>query len=86
VIGRIPKLLSTEEYDRRLVFARQEAVKAWCTEETSGKEMDVFLAEAFAKILVEHMYEPHMGCATTGELIDEIKARSNLDYKTVSDL
>lgn len=75
--------MKKEEYERRMVFARQEVAKAWCGEKTSNKTMDADLAEEFAKILVVHMYEPYLGCATTGDLIEELKARSDLDYKTI---
>ena len=34
-----------------LDIARQQAAQAWCKETTSGKEMDVTLAEEFAQIL-----------------------------------
>jgi len=69
--------------ERRMNFARQEAAKAWCAEKTRDKTMDAELAEEFAKILVDHMYAPHLGCATTGEIIEELKGRSDLDYKTI---
>lgn len=75
--------MEKEEHERRLGFARKEAAKAWGVEKTKDKTMDPELAEEFAKILVEHMYAPHLGCATTGEIIEELKARSNLEYKTV---
>lgn len=75
--------MKKEEYERRMVFARQEAAKAWCGEKTKDKTMDADLAEELAKILIDHMYAPHLGCATTGEIIEELKARSNLEYKTV---
>lgn len=71
------------EMERRMVFARQKAAQAWCTTETSSIPMDVILCEAFAEILVVYMYEPHMGCVTTGELLDEIKVRVDLGYLTV---
>lgn len=64
-----------------MVFARQLAAQAWCGEKTKDKTMDVELAEAFAIILVEKMYEPHLGCATTRELIEEIKTRIEMDGK-----
>ena len=75
--------MKKEEHERRMGFAREEAAKAWCGEITQHLTMDPELAEEFAKILVEHMYAPHLGCATTGEIIEELKARSNLEYKTV---
>jgi len=77
-----------EELERRMVFARQEAATAWCGEKASKKTMDSNLAEEFAEILVKHMYAPHLGCATTGELIEELKVRieisGELDYKTIN--
>lgn len=75
--------MKKEEHERRMSFARQEVATAWCQAKTGMIEMDADLAEEFAKILVVHMYKPHLGCATTGEIIEELKARSNLDYKTM---
>jgi len=79
--------INEDEYERRMTFARQNAAQAWCVEGlTSGKQMDPKLAEAFAKILVFHMYEPHMGLVTTREILNELTVRTeihgNLDYKT----
>lgn len=80
--------MKKEEHERRMSFARQEAAKAWCQTMTEKVEMDAILAEEFARILINHMYAPHLGCATTGELIEEIKARievsGELDYKTIN--
>ncbi len=49
--------------------------------------MDTALAEAFAEILVKEMYSPALGCATTGQILDELRARievdGKLDYKTI---
>lgn len=82
-------MINKKEHERRMVFAREEAGKAWCGKKTSKKVMDAELAEEFAKILVVQMYEPKLGCASTRELIEEIKVRievdGNLDYKTVPD-
>ena len=75
--------MKKEEYERRMGFAREEAAKAWCGEKAKDKEMDVDLAEEFAKILIDHMYAPHLGCATTGELLAEIMERVDLEYKTI---
>ena len=71
------------EHERRMVFARQEAAKAWCKGETSGLVMLPELCEAFAEILVVHMYEPHLGCATTQEMFEELMARTDLNYMTL---
>ncbi len=79
--------MDAKELERRMVFAREKAAQAWCGETTKGKTMDVELAEEFAKILVVQMYEPKLGCATTRELIEEVKTRiemdGNLDYRTI---
>ena len=79
--------MKKEEQERRMNFAMQEAAAAWCGEKAKDKIMDADLAEEFAKILVKHMYEPHLGCASTRELIDEIKTRievdGKLDYRTI---
>lgn len=69
------------EKETRMGFALQEAGKAWCGEKTKSKILDPDLAEEFAKILVEHMYEPKLGCATTEELLTEIKTRIEIDGK-----
>lgn len=59
------------------------ASKAWCDSRTSHKVMDVELAEVFSEILDEEMSKPNLGCATTRQLLDEVKARVDLDYSTV---
>lgn len=74
-----------QKNEHRMVFARRMAARAWCREKTSGKTMDPELANEFAKILSVHMYKPHLGCATTRELLAEITARVSggpLDYRT----
>ena len=91
-----PTLIPQIEYERRLNFARQEAAKAWAKVKTvhildqllsSGTikfitTRDVALLNEFAVILVKHIYAPHLGLATTGEMLDEIKARVDCNYKT----
>ena len=64
-------------------LARQKVAQAWCTPKTEKKVMDTELAEAFAEILDEIWSKPWLGNATTGELIEELKARCDLDYRTV---
>ena len=64
-------------------LSREKAAQAWCKPTTSNKVMDVELAEAFADILDEIWSRPWLGNATTGELLDEIKARVNCSYRTV---
>ena len=70
--------------------ALQKAAQAWGTKKTTCKEMDADLCEAFADIIDQinqFPAQPNLGCATTRELLDEIKARievdGNLDYRTV---
>ena len=79
--------MKKEEHERRMKFAREEVAKAWCQEKTKSYEMDVDLAEEFAKILVVQMYAPKLGCATTREILEELKTRiemdGKLDYKTI---
>ena len=67
----------------KMPFARELAAQAWCKEKTRDKTMDADLAEAFAELPVKEMYDPHLGCATTEELLDEVKARVDLKYKTI---
>ena len=66
---------------RRLSLAQQIAAKAWGGEKTRHLDMIPDLAIEFAKILVEYMYAPHLGCATTEELLIEIKTRIEVDGK-----
>jgi len=81
------KKLTEEEKERRMGFALQEAAKAWCGEKTKDITMDAGLAEEFAKILVVQMYAPKLGCATTREILEELKTRiemdGKLDYRTI---
>ena len=64
-------------------LAIQRAAQAWCTKKTSHKEMDSDLAVAFAEIIDEIWSQPWLGNATTGEILDELRARVDVDYKTV---
>ena len=66
-------------------FARQKAAQAWCKETTKGKVMDIELCEAFAEIIEELTSQPWLGNATTKQLLDEITARVDLNYKTVGE-
>jgi len=79
--------MKKEEQERRMSFALQESALAWCGEKTKDKTMDADLAEEFAKILVKHMYAPKLGCATTREILEELKVRiemdGKLDYRTI---
>ena len=73
-----------DEHSRRMLFARQRAAQAWCTKKTERFVMIPELVEAFAEILVEEMYAARLGCATTGEMLDEIKARVDCTYTTIA--
>lgn len=79
--------MKKEEQERRMGFAMQEAAGAWCGEKAKDKIMDADLAEEFAKILVKHMYAPKLGCATSREILEELKTRiemdGKLDYRTI---
>ena len=63
--------------------ALRKAAQAWCTDTTRHKVMDPDLCEAFAEIIQDLWTQPWLGNATTGELLDEIKARFDCKYKTV---
>jgi hypothetical protein len=71
-------------HDMSIELSREKAAQAWCKEKTKGKVMDPDLCEAFAKILEDVWSKPWLGNATTGELIEELKARiEDLNYRTV---
>lgn len=75
--------MDEQEFNRRMGFARFRAKQAWDTDVTKDKLVDYYLLEAFARILVEEMYAPKLGCATTEEIIDELKARVDCHYSTI---
>lgn len=64
------------------MLALQTAAGAWCREETKHTVMDPALCSAFAYILEEVWTKPWLGNATTGQLLDEIKARVDCSYRT----
>ena len=68
-------------------LARERAVQAWCQPTTSDLTMIPKLAEEFAVILNDVWSKPWLGNATTGEMLDELRARAEvdgtIDYKTV---
>lgn len=66
-------------------LALQTVARAWCQPTTSHKQMDVELATAFAEILDEIWLQPWLGNATTGQLLDEIRARVDCSYKTTGE-
>lgn len=63
-------------------LARQKAAQAWTKPETEEIEMNPALAEAFAEILDDVWSKPWLGNATTKELLEEIEARVDLNYRT----
>lgn len=65
------------------ILATEKAAQVWQAESTSGIEMDTRLAEEFARVLDDVWSKPRLGNATTGEMLDEIRARVDCDYKTV---
>jgi len=64
-------------------LALQKSAQAWCKPTTENKVMDVELCKEFAEILDEIWSQPWLGNATTGEMLDEIKARVDCSYRTV---
>ena len=72
-----------------LELARQTAAQAWCEPTTENITMIPELAFAFADIIEDIWSKPWLGNATTRELIEELKARidvdGKLDYRTVGD-
>jgi len=56
-------------------LALQRAAQAWCQPTTGHITMIPELAEAFAEILDEVWSQPYLGNASTGELLDEVRAR-----------
>lgn len=64
-------------------LCKHKAAQAWCKDTTKHILMQPELCLAFAEILEEIWSKPWLGNATTGELLDEIKARVNCSYRTV---
>lgn len=71
-------------------IAREVAARVWCDQIMCKEEMDGQLAEQIAQLIFNKYRDrvPLLGLATTGELIEELKARfeihcdEGLDYKT----
>lgn len=63
-------------------LALRTAAKAWQVPFTAHLTEDPALLHAFANILDKVWSEPWLGKATTGQLLDEVRARVNLSYKT----
>ena len=60
------------------------ATEAWTKEDTRNIPMDVRIAAELVKIFDRELSKPNLGNATTRQLLEEIAARSDLDYKTVN--
>ena len=56
-------------------LALEKAGQVWTDPRVATRVMDVELAEVFAETLDEIWGQPWLGNATTGQLIDEIRAR-----------
>ena len=78
-------MVTAEEHERRMKYAREKTRLAWCQPSTIKIARNSVLAEEFAKILVIEMYASHLGCASTKELLEECMARMEGFYKTVPD-
>lgn len=68
-----------KETKRASGLAIEKASQAWCTPKTSSIEMNTELAYAFAEIIDDILSKPWLGNATTGELIDELRARCEIN-------
>ena len=70
-------------------LALEEVAGCWRLPETEHLVQDQALTLAFARLLDEIWGQPWLGNATTGQLIDELRARcevnGTLDYRTVDD-
>ena len=68
-----------------IIQETMEAVaRGWCHSKNENKIVDVDLAEAISDEINELRrsdIEPKLGCATTGQLLAEIKARIEMDGK-----
>ena len=66
---------------------RQALSRGYCHSKNTNKILEPDLIEAMVKEILMMPAEPNLGCATTGELLDEIKARiegdGKLNYRTV---
>lgn len=56
-------------------LSKQKAAQAWCFNSTKHLEIDLVLAEAFAEILDDVWSKAWLGNATSGEMIEELRAR-----------
>lgn len=65
----------------------QAVARGWCSEKNSSKTMDTDLAMAITEEILKIDNKPNLGCATTRELLEEVKTRieinGQLDYRTI---
>lgn len=64
-------------------LCKQLAAQAWFTPATRHLPKEPALEAAFAQILTDVLSQPWLGNATTGQLLDEIRARVDCAYRTV---
>ena len=75
----------TTEWHEQIMGA---VARGWCSELNAKKEMDSDLAMAISTEVEELLktdIHPKLGCATTGQLIEEVVARLGIDlnYRTI---
>jgi hypothetical protein len=69
-----------QEDDGRIgPHALQLAAQAWCEPDTSNRVMDPALCYAFARILERELRKPWLGNATTRQLLEEVRTRTEVD-------
>ena len=60
---------------------KEALARGYCTDRNSKKVLDPDLIEDMAIEIGKLPQEPYLGCATTKELLEEIKARIEIDGK-----
>jgi hypothetical protein len=75
-----------------LTEIRGAVARGWCTRLNDKKPMDADLAEAIVQEVHKALLADrtaYLGCASTGELLDELRARIETDgklgYRTIDD-
>lgn len=79
---------TTKEWHEQIAGA---VARGWCSEKNSRKTMDNDLIVAIVaevETLLKTDIHPRLGCATTGELLEEIRVRievhgPGLEYRTI---
>ncbi len=61
----------------------EKASQIWCRSNLSDRTMDTELCTAVAEEIDKALSDPSLGCATTEQIIEELKARSDLKYRSV---